>query len=44
MNLFPSSLSVLDSTPVPGAQKHAKDLLSTGRTLARKHPRPGRIL
>jgi hypothetical protein len=30
VNLFPSSLSVLASTPVPGQQRDAKDFLSTG--------------
>lgn len=30
MNLFPSSLSVLESTPVPGAKKAAQDFSSSG--------------
>jgi beta-glucosidase len=40
-NLFSSSLSVLDSTPVPGAKRVAQDLLSTGENARTEAPAPG---
>jgi beta-glucosidase len=41
VNLFPSSLSVLDSTPVPGAKRVAQDLLSTGANARTEALAPG---
>jgi beta-glucosidase len=40
VNLFPSSLSVLDSSPVPGA-KRASDLLSISQSVPGKAAAPG---
>ena len=41
VNLFPSSLSVLESTPVPGAKRVAQDLFSTGANARTEALAPG---
>ena len=40
LNLFPTSLSVLESSPVPGA-KRASDLVATGQSVRGKAAAPG---
>ncbi len=41
VNLFPTSLSVLDGTPVPGAKRVVQDLLSTGTNARTEALAPG---